>query len=238
MFIVILTSPPHLLLPLSAFLSLKQSQDIHVDFSAFPRDLSALLASCQQALGDGSNPRFACQLRQNNTLLCIVESTSFKTITHLALQCVAGWIGVTTLSVSLLNTVFFRLQPADDALLKHHLTQCLHSAQTECSALREEAARAAEMVATTEAVSGRVISRWWSLHSRFPLHLKDLRAQLLQRENALQQLTSESEAVLQQLRRAHDSDVAEYSARIAALQQKIEVCKICGGQLSVPCLRD
>eukprot|EP00049_Salpingoeca_infusionum_P011765 m.206227 g.206227 ORF g.206227 m.206227 type:complete len:634 (-) comp15020_c0_seq2:1810-3711(-) len=75
----------------SDFTSLKRLQDIKVDFTSFPGNLSQLLQLCQDN-HDSGPPRFICELRTHSsgTSLSVIETNAFKNLNHICLSIVPG----------------------------------------------------------------------------------------------------------------------------------------------------
>eukprot|EP00050_Salpingoeca_kvevrii_P022793 m.132205 g.132205 ORF g.132205 m.132205 type:complete len:761 (+) comp9829_c0_seq2:1425-3707(+) len=98
------------------FTSLRRSQDIKVDFKTFPENLVALLRLCIEESGK-DQPRYLVELERSTVhdnqavvdsaapcgVLRLVETNTFKNLTHLSLQ----------------------LIPGSDATVKAYLAQCL-----------------------------------------------------------------------------------------------------------------
>ena len=74
--------------PCPPFRSVKRTQDIHVDFMTFPRDLAALLERCAARGEARGSSAFECHLRlEADPVFSVVECNAFKNLTHLSLRC-------------------------------------------------------------------------------------------------------------------------------------------------------
>eukprot|EP00052_Salpingoeca_macrocollata_P034214 m.329643 g.329643 ORF g.329643 m.329643 type:complete len:663 (+) comp61260_c0_seq1:83-2071(+) len=188
------------------FAGLRQAQNIKVDFATFPSKLIELLRCCQ-AEASHDIPKFVCDLQTGPQAadFCVVETNTFKNLTHLHLRFAAG----------------------SDAAIKTYLAQCLRSFKEQNSRLESAlqtsndsySSRASELQSLLE----RKDQERQLMEERTRAEHDQLKSQHLQELEHLRAVATQEKEVLRgEMVREHEQKLHKIMQEMQGLQQHMQ----------------